>query len=110
MRLRLAALALLVLPGLCFSQKKISDALVERVDTTAFIQLDVQSFKDLNAQQKQVAYWLQQASIAIDPIIYDQLSKYGLREKRLLEEIVAYPQGAPKDAMDKIRAKIAGMK
>ena len=104
MRLRVAALALLVLPGLCFSQKKISDALVERVDTTAFIQLEVESFKDLNAQQKEVAYWLQQASIAIDPIIYDQLSKYGLREKRLLEEIVAHPQGVPPESMDKIRA------
>src|ERR1051326_5798693 len=106
MRLRVGvvALVLLALPSLCFSQKKISDALVDRVDTTAFIQLDVQSFRDLNAQQKQVAYWLQQASIAIDPIIYDQLSKYGLREKRLLEEIVAHPQGVPLEPMDKIRA------
>ncbi|PYP93653.1 MAG: peptidase M49 [Candidatus Angelobacter sp. Gp1-AA117] len=104
MRLRGAALVLLVLPGLGFSQNKISDALVERVDTTAFIQLEVQSFKDLNPKQKQVAYWLQQASIAVDPIIYDQLSKYGLREKRLLEEIVAHPQGTPLEPMDKIRA------
>ena len=28
-----------------------------------------------------------------DPIIYDQFSAYGLRDKRLLEEIVAHPQG-----------------
>src|SRR5438552_18130611 len=105
MKLHAAALALLVS---CFSSaqtqnSKISDILVERVDTTAFIQLEAQSFKDLTPRQKQLAYWLEQASIAIDPIIYDQLSKYGLREKRLLEEIVAHPQGVRPEVMEKIR-------
>ena len=51
-----------------------------------------------------MAYWLTQASIAIDPIIYDQLSAYGLQQKRLLEEIMARPQGIDPAAM----AKIAG--
>ena len=106
MRFRATALALLVS---CFSSaqtqnSKISDILVERVDTTAFIQLEAQSFKDLTPRQKQLAYWLEQASIAIDPIIYDQLSKYGLREKRLLEEIVAHSTGASDEVMDKIKA------
>jgi hypothetical protein len=44
---------------------------------------------------------LQQASIAFDPIIYDQLSTYGLRQKRLLEEIVAHPQGTSPEIMKK---------
>ena len=43
------------------------------------------------SRQQALAYWLTQASIAIDPIIYDQLSRFGLRQKRLLEEIVARP-------------------
>jgi dipeptidyl-peptidase-3 len=92
----------------CMAQSKDAakpgDVLVDRVDTTAFIQLEAQSFKDLNPKQKQLAYWLDQASIAIDPIIYDQLSKYGLRQKRLLEAILAHPQGVAPDALNKITA------
>ena len=63
--------------------------LVERVGDTGFIQLEADSFSRLDARQQALAYWLTQASIAIDPIIYDQLSQYGIREKRLLEGIVA---------------------
>jgi phage major head subunit gpT-like protein len=48
--------------------------LVERVDTTAFIQVEAKSFNALTPQQQALAYWLNQSSIAIDPIIYDQLS------------------------------------
>ena len=102
--LSLIAVLLLTIPA--FSQAdeaaKTKSALVDRVDTTAFIQLDAESFKALTPQQKKVAYWLDKASIAIDPIIYDQLSKYGLRQKRLLEEIVAHPESVDQAAMSKI--------
>jgi dipeptidyl-peptidase-3 len=67
--------------------------LVERVGDTGFIQVQAESFKSLTPQQQNLAYWLTQASIAIDPIIYDQLSGYGLRQKRLLEGIMAYRDG-----------------
>jgi dipeptidyl-peptidase III len=63
--------------------------LVERVDTTAFIQVEVKSFSTLTPKQQALAYWLSQASIAIDPIIYDQLSRFGLRQKKVLEAVVA---------------------
>lgn len=63
--------------------------LVERVDTTAFIQVEAKSFSSLSPQQQALAYWLNQASIAIDPIIYDQLSRFGWRQKRVLEAVVA---------------------
>ena len=43
-----------------------------------------------------------QASIAIDPIVYDQLSAYGIREKRLLEEIASHPSGIDNAALKKI--------
>jgi dipeptidyl-peptidase-3 len=62
--------------------------LVDRVDTTAFIQLEANSFSTLTPQQQALAWWLSRASIAIDPIIYDQLSRFGLRQKRMLEAIV----------------------
>ena len=63
--------------------------LVERVDTTAFIQIEARSFNGLSPQQQALAYWLNQSAIAIDPIIYDQLSRFGLRQKRVLEAIVS---------------------
>jgi dipeptidyl-peptidase-3 len=78
-------------------------ALVERVGDTGFIQLESRSFAQLDARQKALAYWLTQASIAIDPIIYDQLSRSGLREKRLLENIVAHPRAVPPAALRRIR-------
>jgi dipeptidyl-peptidase-3 len=82
-----------------------SDYLVDRVGNTGFIQLKAESFKNLDAPQQKLAYWLTQASIAIDPIIYDQLSRYGLRQKRLLEEIVAHPpQGIDPKVMARITA------
>jgi hypothetical protein len=61
--------------------------------TRHFIQLRAPSFQALTPRQQALAYWLTQASIAIDPIIYDQFSAYGLRQKRLLEEIMAHSQG-----------------
>ena len=76
--------------------------LVDRVGDTGFIQLRAESFHSLNADHQALGYWLSQAAIAIDPIIYDQLSAYALREKRLLEEIVARPQGVDPEALKKI--------
>src|SRR5262245_10608423 len=78
--------------------------LVERVGDTGFIQLQADSFASLNDRQKALAYWLTQAAIAIDPIIYDQLSAYGLRQKRVLEEIVGHHDGIPQSTFVKIRA------
>src|SRR5579859_528092 len=92
-----------------FAQNKTPTAkpqstLVDRVGDTGFIQLKAESFRSLDAKQQALGYWLSQAAIAIDPIIYDQLSAYALREKRLLEEIVAHPQGIDAETMKKITA------
>jgi dipeptidyl-peptidase-3 len=62
--------------------------LVERVEKTAFIQIEANSFRALTPKQQALAYWLTQASIAIDPIIYDQLSRFGLRQKQTLEAVL----------------------
>src|SRR5262245_25919432 len=80
-----------------------SSPIVERVGDTGFIQLRSESSRQLDARHQALAYWLSQASIAIDPIIYDQLSRYGVREKRLLEEIAARPAGIAPAAFAKIR-------
>jgi dipeptidyl-peptidase-3 len=64
--------------------------IVERVADTGFIRVEAKSFNSLDAQQQQLAYWLSQAAIATDPIVYDQFSRFGLRQKRLLEGTVAH--------------------
>jgi dipeptidyl-peptidase-3 len=91
----------IAIPAFC-QQVKASDVLVERVGDTAFIQLHAPSFQVLSPREQALAYWLTQASIAIDPIIYDQLSAYGLQQKRLLEEIMARPKGIDPAALAKI--------
>ena len=83
-------------------QEKASNIVVEQIGDTAFVQLRAPSFQTLSPRQQALAYWLTQASIAIDPIIYDQLSGYGLRQKRLLEEIMARPKGIDPAALAKI--------
>ncbi len=85
------------------SQPSGNSALVERAGDTGFIQLQADSVKVLDPRQQALAYWLTQASIAIDPIIYDQLSRFGIRQKRLLEELLARPAGVPPDVASKIR-------
>jgi dipeptidyl-peptidase-3 len=98
--IRLTIVVLMLAPAVAQDNNSI---LVDRVGDTGFIQLQAESFKTLDARQQQLAYWLSQASIAIDPIIYDQLSRFGLQQKRLLEEIVAHPQGGD----PKLTARIA---
>jgi len=84
------------------SKKDHEPALVDRVGDTGFVQLEAESFNSLSARQQRLAYWLTQASIATDPIIYDQLSAYALRQKRLLDGMMAYSEGIDSSAMGKI--------
>jgi len=89
---RIAALSVsfFLLATLTHSQTPSENSLVERVGDTGFVRVKVGSFGSLTLKQRQLAYWLSQASIAIDPIAYDQFSRFGLRQKRLLEEVVAH--------------------
>jgi dipeptidyl-peptidase-3 len=77
-------------------------ALVDRVGATGFVQLEAESFRQLSPREQALAYWLCQASIATDPIVYDQLSRFGLRQKRLLETIVTHPRGVDPGVMKRI--------
>jgi dipeptidyl-peptidase-3 len=74
----------------------------DRVGSTGFLQVEADSFKELKPKQKELAYWLTQASIAIHPIIFDQLSPWGLRQKALLELIVAHADGVKPEVAKKI--------
>jgi dipeptidyl-peptidase-3 len=83
-------------------QSSRKNSLLERVGDTGFVRIEVESFPSLDARQQQLAYWLAQASIAVDPITYAQFSRFGLRQKRLLEEIIAHSKGADPATAKKI--------
>ncbi|MFZ0312094.1 MAG: hypothetical protein WAL85_05250, partial [Candidatus Korobacteraceae bacterium] len=89
MKLRSCALVLLIVsflipavaqmqPARATPQNSSPGELVDRVGSTGFVQIHAESFRSLAPQEQQLAYWLTQAAIAIDPIIYDQLSWFGL--------------------------------
>src|ERR1043165_441071 len=102
-RLILAAAALSLVNTLhAAPAKKATTSVAERIGKDAFIRVKADSFNDLTPKEKQLAYWLSQASIAIDPIFYDQLSRFGLREKRILELIAAHPNAVDKASYAKI--------
>jgi dipeptidyl-peptidase-3 len=95
-------LTVFLLCGLAPAADNGASVLVERVGDTGFIQLPADSFQTLTARQKELSWWLSEASIAIDPIIYDQLSRFGLRQKALLETIVAHPKGVDPAVLPKV--------
>ncbi len=78
--------------------------MVDRVGTTGFLQLQADSFQSLSPREQALGYWLSEAAIAIHPIIFDQLSRFGLRQKRVLEMIVAHPSDVDRAAYPKILA------
>ena len=102
--IRTAFLSFLAFPSLtlCAAMAAQDGALADRVGNTGFVQLTAESFHKLTPREQALAYWLSQASIATDPIIYDQLSRFGLRQKRLLETVVMQPQGVKPEVMKKI--------
>ena len=77
-------------------------SLVARVGDTGFIQLTAESFNSLSLSQKLDAYWLYMAAVAVHPIVYDQNSVYGLREKHLLETILTNSYGIDPAVLQKI--------
>lgn len=98
-------MVLLALAGLAAAQDiTAGGALVDRVASTGFVQVRAESFRALQPRQQILAYWPSQTSIAIDPIIYDQNSRFGLRQKRIFDAIAAHPDAVtPKATSRKSR-------
>ena len=76
--------------------------LVEQVDDFGFYQVEAPSFVALDARHKRLAYWLARSGIALDPIIYDQLSAYGVKEKKLVGALIEDPNRLPAKNRDAI--------
>jgi dipeptidyl-peptidase III len=85
LRQGLAAFLLLVPAAVMWAESPVT----EHVGATAFLQIEADSFGTLSPKQQALAYWLNQSCIAVDPIIYDQLSRFGPRQKRVLEAVVS---------------------
>jgi dipeptidyl-peptidase-3 len=98
----LVSMSLFLSVAIARGQSTEGSALVERVGDTGFVRVIVEGFQSLDARRQQLAYWLVQASIAVDPIAYAQFSRFGLRQKRLLEEIVAHSSGTDPSLDEKI--------
>jgi dipeptidyl-peptidase-3 len=77
---------------------------VDRVGAIGFLELQAESFRSLPPRQQELCYWLSQAAIAIHPIFFDQLSRFGLRQKLVLEMIVAHPADVDRATYPKILA------
>ncbi len=107
LKTKITSLSFLLLPcSLTFTQQPSQQppTLVDRVGPTGFLQLYADSFKDAPLKEKIVAYWLSMAAIAIHPIVFDQNSAYGIREKHLLEEILKHSKGIEPGVLAKITA------
>lgn len=77
---------------------------VERIGDRAFLQVVTPSFESLALSDKIVAFHLAQAAIQLDPIFYDQMSAFGLEEKRLLGAMVEDPARLPEETRGAIVA------
>lgn len=97
-----ALILLLAAPASAVRGQSAPPSLVDRIATTGFVQIEAESFKDLPLKEKVLAYWLSMAAIAIHPIVFDQNSRYGLRIKHVLDEILRHPQGIDPAAIEKI--------
>jgi len=103
MKRLLFTLVTLLLAAPSFAAKPApKSSLVERIGADAFIEVRAEGFRALSPRQKELVWWLSRASIAIDPIIYDQLGRNGLREKYVLELIAAHPQSVDAASRKKI--------
>ena len=99
----LAFMLILLTGGALMAQEGVTRSpLVDRVGDTGFLQLEAESFKDLSPQQKALAFWLSMAAIAVNPIVYDQNSSYGLELKHLLEQILTHSHGIDPGVLKKI--------
>jgi dipeptidyl-peptidase-3 len=67
--------------------------LLEQVGTTAIAQLYADEFKDLDLNDKILAYYLAEAVIAGDRIDNDQSHRHALEIKDILEEIITHKDG-----------------
>lgn len=81
---------------------KETSTLADRVKDTGFLQLYSNSFKNLPVREKILAYWLSMAAVAVNPIVYDQNSCYGLQEKHLLEQILTHSKGIDPEVLRKV--------
>ena len=77
--------------------------LLERVDDAAVVQLYADGFAALPLREKTLIWHLYEAAIAGRDIFYDQKHRNALEMRRILEQIVAHPQGVDAPTLAEIQ-------
>src|SRR5688572_3460979 len=77
--------------------------LLERIDDAAVVQVYADGFESLPLREKTLIWHLYQAAAAGRDIFYDQRHRNGIEMRRILEAVIAYPQGIDGPALDEIR-------
>jgi dipeptidyl-peptidase III len=77
--------------------------LLERVDDAAVVQLYADGFSSLPLREKTLIYHLSQAAIAGRDIYYDQRYRHSLEMRRIVEAVIARPQGVDGATLEAIQ-------
>jgi len=78
--------------------------LLERAGKVAIVQLYADGFEELGLAEKVKAYYLCQAALAGRDIAYDQIHRYGLSIRNVLEEIITHSQGIDMVILERIKS------
>ena len=65
----------------------------ERFADLQLLRYRLDGFEKLSLRQKQLVYWLSQATLYGRDIIFDQFGKYNLRIRKMLEAVFLYYKG-----------------
>jgi len=78
--------------------------LLERAGKVAIVQLYADGFEELGLAEKVKAYYLCQAALSGRDITYDQIHRYGLSIRNVLEEIITHSQGIDMVILERIKS------
>jgi dipeptidyl-peptidase-3 len=73
--------------------------LLEQIEEAAVVQLYADGFDKLTLTEKTLVWHLYRAALAGRDIYYDQRHRHNLGIRRLLEQILRFPSGVPKDTL-----------
>jgi dipeptidyl-peptidase-3 len=76
--------------------------LLEQIDDVAVVQLYADGFEALSRREKVLVWHLYQAALAGRDIYYDQRYRHNLAMRRILEAVIARPEGVDPASLDAI--------
>lgn len=80
-----------------------SESLLELVDGTAVLRLEVTGFDQLETKERVYAYWLAQAALAGDDIVWEQRGPHNLAVKELVEQVLLAVKDGSAEELEALR-------